>query len=184
MDDAAVIALTQKWLTSAVIGLNLCPFAKAVHVKGQIHYAISRDDQHSALLQALENELLALQACAPATRDTTLLMLPQAFPEFLEFQFFLSDCDRQLRRLKLHSVFQIASFHPHYQFAQTEPDDMGNYTNRAPFPILHLLREDSVARAVESFPEPESIYEKNLQTLTNLGLKGWTDLGLMHPGGE
>jgi hypothetical protein len=181
MGDDAVIALTVKWLERAVIGLNLCPFAKGVHVKGQIHYAVTAANTRADLLEVLKNELNGLQAQESTVRDTTLLIAPDAFPDFWDFNDFLPECDRLLRRMKLDGVFQIASFHPHFQFADTEPDDITNYTNRAPFPILHLLREDSIDRAVEAFPEPDTIFEKNKQTLQDLGVQGWSALDVQAP---
>ncbi len=176
--ESLAIAETRKWLERAVIGLNLCPFAKAVHVKGQVHYVVSASDLRSEWLTLLRQELLALQQTAPTDRDTTLLILPIAMPDFLEFSHFLPDADRVLRKLGLEGEFQIASFHPRFQFAGTDPDDITNYTNRAPYPTLHLLREASIAKAVAAFPDAESIFEKNMQTLEQLGHAGWRELGL------
>jgi hypothetical protein len=176
-----VIALTQRWLERAVIGLNLCPFAKSVHVKGQIHYQVSVARDAQALLLDLENELNSLQALDPSARDTTLLIAPYMLQDFLDFNDFLHDADRVLRSLDLDGVLQIASFHPQFQFAGTVADDITNYTNRAPYPILHLLREDSIDRAVEAFPQAEQIFEKNMQTLESLGQAGWDALGLQPP---
>ena len=178
MDDAAVVALTVQWLERAVIGLNLCPFAKSVHVKGQIHYVVTAASTRADLLEVLKIELNGLLAQESTARDTTLLIAPAAFPEFLDYHDFLPQCDRLLRRMKLDGIFQIASFHPQFQFADTGPEDITNYTNRAPFPILHLLREESVDRAVATFPEPDAIFEKNMQTLKDLGVQGWDALGL------
>lgn len=183
MGDTEVVALTVQWMERAVIGLNLCPFAKGVHIKGQIHYAVTAASTHADLLEALKNELNGLLAQESTAQDTTLLIAPVAFPDFLDFNDFLPDCDRLLRRMKLDGVFQIASFHPQFQFADTAPEDITNYTNRAPFPILHLLREDSIDRAVEAFPEPDAIFEKNMQTLQVLGVQGWNALGLQAPTG-
>lgn len=181
--DEHIIANTRVWLERAVIGLNLCPFAKGVHVKGQIHYVVARDTDRAELLQALTAELQALNAAAPAIRDTTLLIAPHVMADFLEFNDFLRDADKVLRKLKLDGVLQIASFHPLFQFAGTEPDDITNFTNRGPYPTLHLLREDSIAKAVAAFPEAESIYEKNIETLEQLGHTGWAELGvtIAHP---
>ena len=179
--DADVIALMTRWLERAVIGLNLCPFAKSVHVKGQIHYAVSRASSYADLLEPLEYELNGLLAHESSVRETTLLIAPAAFPEFLDFHDFLPECDRLLRRMKLDGVFQIASFHPQFQFAGTDADDITNYTNRAPYPCLHLLREESIDRAVAAFPEPDAIFEKNKETLERLGLEGWKALDLENP---
>jgi hypothetical protein len=178
-----VVAATQQWLERAVIGLNLCPFAKAVHVKGQIHYVVCDSSDAQTVLDQLEAELVALHAADPEQRDTTLLIAPALHPDFLDFNDFLAAADALLRRLKLVGTLQIASFHPQFQFAGTEPDDITNYTNRAPYPILHLLREDSLDRAVQAFPEAEAIFEKNMQTLEDLGHAGWAALGLHTPPG-
>lgn len=178
LSDEAVTALTVRWLERAVIGLNLCPFAKGVHVKQQIHYRVSRATELSDVLLQIEEELQALHATDPSERDTTLLIVPDCFAEFLDFNDFLHDADRVLLSLELEGELQIASFHPQFQFAGTATDDITNYTNRAPFPVFHLLREDSIARAVEAFPQAEMIFEKNMETLEALGHAGWQALGL------
>jgi uncharacterized protein len=172
----AVVAATRHWLTHAVIGLNLCPFAKAVHVKGQIRYAVSDAVNIEAVLTDLEAELQTLFASDPDAVDTTLLILPRALGDFLEYNDCLFFAERMLKQLRLEGSIQIASFHPHYQFEGSEPDDIENYTNRAPYPILHLLREDSIERAVEAFPDAEAIYERNQATLRRIGLAGWNEL--------
>lgn len=180
--DADVLTQTIHWLEKAVIGLNLCPFAKGVHVKGQIHYAISRSTEPADLLDELAAELTALHAIAPQQRDTTLLIAPVCMPEFWEFNDFQTRANKVLRKLGLEGVVQIASFHPDFQFAGTDAGDISNYTNRAPFPMLHLLREDSIAKAVEAFPNAEMIFEKNIETLQALGVDGWHALGLSSRG--
>lgn len=171
-----VIDATRHWLTQAVIGLNLCPFAKAVHVKGQICYVVSEAENLEAVLLDLETELQTLVDADPETVDTTLLILPRAFGEFLDFNDCLFFAERMLRQLRLEGTIQIASFHPLYQFEGSEAGDIENYTNRAPYPILHLLREDSIERAVQAFPDAEAIYERNQETLRRIGLAGWNDL--------
>jgi hypothetical protein len=170
------IAETQAWLTRAVIGLNLCPFAKSVHIKDQIRYAVSDATDPMGVAADLEAELCLLADADAARVDTTLLILATALRDFQTYNDFLALADRSIKRLKLRGVFQIASFHPEYQFADTEPDDIENYTNRSPYPILHLLREDSVARAIEAYPDPDSIYERNQETLRRLGRAGWRSL--------
>jgi len=172
----AVIAAVRHWLTEAVIGLNLCPFAKAVHVKGQIRYAVSNAENMEGVLTDLEAEIQALVAASPETVDTTLLVLLRALGDFLDYNDCLFFAERMIKQLRLEGIIQIASFHPHYQFEGSEPDDIENYTNRAPYPIFHLLREDSIERAVQAFPDPEAIYERNQETLRRIGLKGWNDL--------
>jgi len=173
-----VVRDTRNWLERAVIGLNLCPFAKAVHVKNQVHYAVSEATQPRQLLEALERELEALAGLDPAIRETTLLIAPGCLEDFLEFNDFLAKADRLLRRRRLEGVIQLASFHPAYQFAGTEVDDISNFTNRSPYPIIHLLREASIERAVQAFPHPEAIYETNMETLQRLGPDGWAALGV------
>lgn len=178
MHDDTVVADTRRWLEQAVIGLNLCPFAKAVHVKGQVHYAVSRATVPAELLGDLRRELLELVAVDAELRDTTLLMAPSCLQEFLTFNDFLAQADQVLEDLALEGVIQIAPFHPQFEFADAAPGDITHNTNRAPYPTLHLLREDSVDRAVEAFPDAEMIFEKNKQTLNSLGHAGWEQLKL------
>jgi hypothetical protein len=180
MSDAPVMAIrdTQAWLERAVIGLNLCPFAKGVHVKGQIHYAVSQARKPKELLKDLVVELKDLVAQDPLARDTTLLIVPDCLASFFDFNDFLARADDALVALGLDGVLQIASFHPDFQFEGTDPDDITNFTNRAPYPTLHLLREDSIDRAVAAFPEAEAIFEQNMQTLERLGTAGWSALGV------
>ena len=176
--DALVVEDTRRWVQRAVIGLNLCPFAKSVEVKQQVRYVVSHASGTKPLLADLKRELLALVAADPAVRDTTLLVVPDGFAEFLDFNAMLDRADKLLVDLDLDGVLQIASLHPQYQFADTEPDDITNFTNRAPYPTLHLLREDSVDRAVAAFPNAEAIYETNMQTMLRLGPDGWSALGV------
>lgn len=159
-----------------MIGLNLCPFAKAVHVKGQVHFAVSAARSPAELLDDLRGELAALQAADPAVRDTTLLIVPGMLDDFLDFNDFLGEAQDLLAELGLEGEIQLADFHPRYRFAGTAPDDITNFTNRSPYPTLHLLREASIDRAVEVFPDPEAIFEANMQTLEQLGLHGWAAL--------
>ena len=178
VDPVRVLADMQRWLERAVIGLNLCPFAKAVHVRGQVHWVVSAATSTVALEDELVRELDALVAADPAQRDTTLLVVPQGLDDFFEFNLFLADAGRLLKRQGLAGVLQIASFHPDFQFAQTAPDAVSNCTNRAPYPTLHLLREASIDRAVQAFPDAESIFGNNIRTLEQLGLAGWARLGV------
>jgi hypothetical protein len=168
-----MIAATRHWLTRAVIGLNLCPFAKGVHVKNQSRYAVSAATDLAGVLTDLEAELKTLDASAPEALDTTLLILPHALADFLDFNDATWFADQLLRQLKLAGTLQIASFHPQFQFEGSGPEDIENYTNRAPYPILHLLREASIARAVEAFPDAADIYERNMAVLRRLGHQGW-----------
>lgn len=175
---AAVVQDMRTWLERAVIGLNLCPFAKAVHVKGQIHDVVSLTADPQVLLQDLARELKSLATMDPEVRDTTLLIAPMCLLDFLDFNDFLVEADRILADLDLDGVLQIASFHPDFQFAGTAPDDITNFTNRAPYPTLHLLREASIDRAVAVFPAAETIFEKNMQTLEQMGHEGWRALAV------
>ena len=177
LPDAAIVWQdTVRWLERAVIGLNLCPFAKGVHGKGQIHYVVSSATEGAQLLQELGDELKALAEISPEERDTTLLIAPACFPDFLDFNDFLELADQLLNALDLEGTLQIASFHPAFQFGGTTADDVTNCTNRAPYPTLHLLREDSIDRAVAAFPEAETIYERNMQVLEEMGAEGWRAL--------
>jgi uncharacterized protein len=176
--DRRVVRDMQRWMERAVIGLNLCPFAKSVHVRGQVHYAVSRARSAQQLEPELVQELDALVAADPAVRDTTLLVATACLDDFLEFNLFAVDATRLLKRMRLAGVIQIASFHPQFQFAHSASDAIGNCTNRAPYPTLHLLREASIARAVQAFPDAEMIYGNNLRTLERLGRAGWDKLGV------
>ena len=176
IDRDAVVAATVHWVEKAVIGLNLCPFAKAVHVKGQIRYVVSDADTPEALLEKLMEEMEYLAEADPQKVDTTLLIHPRVLTDFEDYNEFLDVADAALEDLQLDGQLQVASFHPDYQFADSHPNDIENYTNRSPYPTLHLLREDSVERAVEAFPEASDIFEKNIATLRALGHDAWDKL--------
>lgn len=178
LSDADIIEKTQHWLTQAVIGLNLCPFAKAVYVKNQIRYVVSRAAHLDAFLETLDAEIELLAKADPEIIDTTLLIHPTLFASFEIFNDMLELAEAAPADLQLDGVIQVASFHPQFQFTDTADDDISNYTNRAPFPTLHLIRESSMARAVQSYPDAAVIYERNIQTLQTLGLEGWKKLGL------
>ena len=170
------IARTRHWLERAVIGLNLCPFAKAVYAKQQVRFVLSEARDAESLLQLLRDELLWLHATDPLQTDTTLIVHPQVLTDFLEYNDFLDHADGLVAELGLEGEIQVASFHPDYQFAGTAPDDIGNHTNRSPYPTLHLLREASVERAVAAFPDHDAIVERNIATLERLGPEGWRRL--------
>jgi hypothetical protein len=176
LDHDTISAETQNWLTTAVIGLNLCPFAKAVHVKNQIRYKVSEATTPEALLQDLLDELALLRDADPQEVDTTLLIHPDTLSDFLDYNDFLDVVDAAIEDMELDGVIQVASFHPDYQFGGTEPDDIENYSNRAPYPTLHLIRESSLEQAVAAFPNAEDIYETNIETLRKLGHEGWKKL--------
>ena len=176
VDPDAVERAIRRWLERAVIGLNLCPFAKSVYLKQQVRIVLSDASTARALLEQLGEELALLRDTPAEQVDTTLLVHPQVLQDFLDYNDFLDDADALVEVLALEGVLQVASFHPHYQFAGTEPDDAENLTNRAPYPILHILREDSVARAVEAYPEPDRIIERNIATMQKLGADGFRKL--------
>ena len=175
-DAAGVIGATQAWLEKAVIGLNLCPFAKAVHVHERIRYRVSAARLPARLLEDLMDELRALEAADPQRCETTLLIHPHVLGEFLDYNQFLARADDAVAELGLQGVIQIASFHPGYQFTDCGADDIENYTNRSPYPMLHLLREASVERAVTTHPDTTAIYRSNIETLRRLGHEGWRRL--------
>lgn len=180
MTDLEKIAIedTQKWLLEAVVGLNLCPFAKAVVVKDMVRYRVCVSAYAADVLAMLREELQHLAEADPDTLDTTLLIAPNALPDFLDFNDFLEDCDSVLMDLALEGVLQVADFHPRYQFDGTDVDDIENFTNRTPYPTLHLLREASIDKAVEAYPDASLIFERNIEVLEQLGHAGWARLGI------
>ena len=169
---------TLRWLERAVIGLNLCPFAKSVYVKGQVHCMVSAAEDLETLRDDLLRELRDLVALDASVRDTTVLVVQNLLHDFYDYNDFLNVADDCLVALDLEGVIQIASFHPQYQFAGTDEDDITNFTNRSPYPTLHLIREASIDRAVAAFPDAEDIFEVNMSTLNRLGLQGWQDLNV------
>ena len=180
MDETEIRERTRAWIEKAVIGLNLCPFAKAVHVGGRLRIAVSGATSAAELLADLERELRELVATGPEV-ETTLLVHPLVLADFLDFNDFLAEAEALLADLDLEGVVQLAHFHPQYQFAGTAVDDVSNFTNRSPYPTLHLLRESSVSRAVDSMADTDAIYRANIATLRKLGVAGWRALGLTSP---
>ncbi|MBX3642538.1 MAG: DUF1415 domain-containing protein [Rubrivivax sp.] len=179
MDADAALRATRAWVERAVIGLNLCPFAKAVQAKGGLRYVCSDAADTDALLAALRSELQLLSDTPMDEVETTLLVHPRVLQDFLDYNDFLGEADALLQQMGLEGTLQIASFHPQYQFAGTRADDIENATNRSPYPTLHLLREASIERAVAAFPEAASIYEANQRRLRALGPAGWPRCGLI-----
>ena len=175
-DTAHALQQTQAWFERAVIGLNLCPFAKAVHAKGQIRWVLCQAQEPEALLAELVAELRTLAAAEPLQIDTTVLVHPYVLRDFVDYNDFLDLADAALDELGLEGELQIASFHPDYQFEGTAADDIANCTNRAPHPVLHLLREDSIERAVRATPDANEIVQRNIETLRALGHAGWQAL--------
>jgi hypothetical protein len=180
----AILTSTRDWLERAVIGLNLCPFARAVHINDQIRYVVSPAHDTAALLEELNHELRLLAATPEATVDTVLLIHPHVLTAFLDYNDFIGTADAAIEALGFDGVFQIASFHPLYRFAGTSEDDVTNNTNRSPYPMLQILRESSVEKAVASVPDPDDIYRRNMTTMRRLGAGGWSAMGLGRPGGR
>ena len=179
--DDEIIAATRNWLEKAVIGLNLCPFARAVYAGDRIRYVVSDATTPEALLEALAAELEVLAETDENRTETTLLIHPQVLGDFLDYNDFLELADALVEDMELDGVLQVASFHPQYQFAETEADDIENCSNRSPYPTLHLLRESSVERAVAAYPDTEQIYRDNIRTLRQLGREGWDQLNVGAP---
>lgn len=174
--DDAVLRNTQRWFERAVVGLNLCPFAKGAQSRDEIWWRVSSAQTEEQLREDLIHTLRHMMAQDAKEIDTTVLIVPHVLRDFLDFNDFLDEADYIVQELQLDGVVQIATFHPHYQFADTVADDISNATNRAPYPILHLLREASVARAVDAFANAESIYARNIETMERLGDEGWQKL--------
>jgi hypothetical protein len=171
-----IVAATRVWLERSVIGLNLCPFAESVYRADRVRFRVSEQRSASALLDDLRSELLDLQAADPLRCETTLLIHPWVLTDFIEYNDFLDVCEATIVELGLEGELQVASFHPQYQFAGTQSEDIENYTNRSPYPMLHLLREASIERAVAAVPDPGEIYRRNIRTLRDLGHAGWRRL--------
>ncbi|HEY2675491.1 MAG TPA: DUF1415 domain-containing protein [Steroidobacteraceae bacterium] len=176
IDIDEVVSATRRWLEKSVIGLNLCPFAEQPYRAGRVRFCVSQQRSPSGLLEDLCSELHALAAAQPSQCETALLIHPLVLTDFLEYNDFLEVCDAALVELHLEGELQVASFHPQYQFAGTSPTDIENCTNRSPYPMLHLLREASVARAVAAVDDSGEIYRRNIRTLRDLGADGWRRL--------
>jgi hypothetical protein len=170
------IAATRRWIERAVIGLNLCPFARAPYVKDRVRIEVSRASDAETLVDDLRAELEWLRDADADEYETSLLVHPFVLVDFADYNDFLDVADALLVELELDGEIQIASFHPDYQFAETEPEAIENATNRSPFPTLHLLRESSIDRAVDSGIDTDAIYERNIETLRKLGAPGWRAL--------
>jgi hypothetical protein len=168
--------MTRRWLENSVIGLDLCPFAAGPYRDHRVHFCVTEERTAAGLLESLCSELMELQASDPMDRETTLLIHPWVLNDFEEYNRYLDVCDAAVQELGLEGELQVASFHPDYQFANTQREDMGNFTNRSPYPMLHLLREASVERAIAAVGDTAEIYERNIRTLRELGHSGWQRL--------
>ncbi|EEZ75509.1 hypothetical protein NEILACOT_04479 [Neisseria lactamica ATCC 23970] len=169
---------TRQWLEKAVIGLNLCPFSKAPYIKNLVRITISKARHSDGFLEDLDKELQILGKSMPSEIETTLLVHPTLFPDFSRFNDFLDFADTAIIENGLEGIIQIAPFHPDFQFEGTDSDDIGNYTNRSPYPTLHLIREDSIAKAAQAFPDASAIFERNIALLEKMGHEGWAKLGI------
>lgn len=166
------IGLTKKWVERLVIGLNLCPFAKKPFLQGQIRYAVEESDDPKQLMHTFLQELLYLASTAAEQTETTLLIHPNCLINFYDYLDFVAEAEAAIETSELTGVMQVASFHPDYQFAGTQPTDAENFTNRSPFPMLHLIREESIEKALEHYPDPEEIPKRNIETMNRLGTTG------------
>lgn len=180
--ETPYVSETRDWVERVVIGLKLCPFAPVPALKGLIRYAVSEATTPEALIEDLLDELQRLATTSPEEIETSLLIHPQVLQDFQDYNDFLGVADEALRILDLEGEIQIASFHPQYQFADTKADDLGNATNRSPYPMLHLLREESIARAVDAFGDTDTISATNIATLEKLGRTGLEALKRARPG--
>jgi len=171
-----VIGATRNWVEKAVIGLRLCPFAASPYQRGLVRYRVSEQRSPEGLAEDLAEELLQLAAADPLLCETSLLIHPYVLDDFLDYNQFLDQAEATVAALGLTGKLQIASFHPAYQFAGSAPNDIENYSNRSPYPMLHLLREASVRRAAAAFPEVSEIGNRNMATLRELGAAGWRKL--------
>ncbi|WP_016687143.1 DUF1415 domain-containing protein [Neisseria sicca] len=177
-DSATVTDHTRQWLEKAVIGLNLCPFAKAPHVKNLVRISVSQARHLDGFLEDLDRELQLLGDTPADGLETTLLVHPTLFPDFDTFNQMLDIADAAVVDNGLEGIVQIAPFHPDFQFEGTDSDDIGNYTNRSPYPTLHLIREDSIAKAAQAFPDASAIFERNIALLEKMGHEGWDKLDI------
>jgi hypothetical protein len=178
LSDETILANTRLWLEKAIIGLNLCPFAKAVYVKNQVKLVVSQARHLDDFLEDLDRELLFLANCSPEEADTSLLIHPTLFADFLLFNDMMELADQAITDHQLEGVIQLAPFHPEFQFEGTNADDISNYTNRSPYPTIHLIRESSIDKAIAAIPNPDTIFERNIALLEEMGHEGWAALGL------
>ena len=178
INDETIIQHTQQWLEKAVIGLNLCPFAKAPYVKNLVRISVSHANHLDGFLEDLDRELQLLGNTPADTLETTLLVHPHLFGDFFVFNDMLDIAEQAILDNDLEGIIQIAPFHPDFQFADTQANDISNYTNRSPYPTLHLIREDSIAKASAAFPDAAAIFERNIALLEEMGQEGWDKLNI------
>ncbi|GAA5317475.1 MAG: DUF1415 domain-containing protein [Candidatus Pelagadaptatus aseana] len=167
LEQQAIADVVRHWVETLVVDLNLCPFAKRELVKGRIRFTVTEVDSQGLLLDVLRQEFELLQSHPEI--ETTLLIHPQVLRDFFDYNDFLESAETLLQQLQLEGIYQIAGFHPDYQFAGTTAADVENYTNRTPYPLLHLIREDSLERAIANYPDPDNIPSRNIQLMQELG---------------
>lgn len=169
MNQSDIISATRNWVDTVVVGLNFCPFAKRELVKGRVRFTVCEATNEEELLQHLQQELQRLDN--EPDLETTLLIHPYALGDFMRYNEFLEQANSLLVVLDREGVYQVASFHPHYQFAGTGLDDAENYTNRSPYPMLHLLREASLEVAIDHYPNVDDIPDRNIELTQKLGVQ-------------
>ena len=167
MEDDKIVASVRQWVESFIVGMNLCPFAKRELVKSRVRFAVTEAATDDQLMTALQAELELLDR--DSSVETTLLIHPKVLQDFDDYNQFLNFADRFLAQLRLGGVYQIASFHPDYQFGGTDLNDAENYTNRSPYPMLHLIREESLERVITDYPDVDQIPERNIELMNRLG---------------
>ena len=166
-NDEEIIQSVRQWVETFVVGMNLCPFAKRELVKNRVRFVTTAATTAEQLLQVLQTELELLNA--DPSVETTLLIHPAVLQDFYDFNDFLGFADSLLVDMELEGIYQVASFHPDYQFGGTRSGDAENYTNRAPYPVLHLLREESLERVIADYPDVDDIPERNIELMNSLG---------------
>ena len=167
--DEQIIADVEQWLDEVVIGLDLCPFAARPRREKRVRIAVSHATEDEALLNDLQAELERLSDTPAAELETTLLAIPNMLEDFADYNDFLDAVDLWVEQFGWEGDLQVASFHPQYQFADTEADDPGNLTNRSPWPLLHIIREESLEKAIEHYPDVDAIPERNIARMKALG---------------
>jgi hypothetical protein len=163
-----VISDVETWLDGVVIGLNLCPFAAIPRKNNQVRFTVSQALAEEVLLADLHAELTLMSQTPAVEVETSLLIVPDMLAKFDDYNQFLDLVDELLEAFEWEGIFQIASFHPHYCFAETDPDSVVNLTNRAPYPILHIIREQSLEKALKKMTSPDEIYKRNIETMNGL----------------
>lgn len=174
--DARVLRRTQAWIEHVVLGLSLCPYAKQPWQQDRVRLQLTQARDADALLARLADELRFLADADPAEVETTLLIAPHMLASFEDFLDFMDLAEACVEALDLEGEIQVASFHPDFQFGDAPADDAAHATNRSPYPTLHLIREASIEAAVAAHPDPDRIWQRNLEVMRQLGPDGWDAL--------